>query len=133
MNQVVAFRTRVESALDDLSDEVAVLKAIEGWPHSKLDTLRQAGSTYASIKAIEAELTHLKRKCGMESWSVRALQLAQILFPISASSSSPRFLAVPKSMNAPVLMRWIQCTPRASSGYLMLNQLRSAAVSWNLK
>eukprot|EP00957_Ditylum_brightwellii_P039286 2971673-Ditylum_brightwellii.AAC.1 len=48
----------MDSELNFLVDERAVLKHFEDWPERKCDALREAVATYRDLQAILAEIKH---------------------------------------------------------------------------
>ncbi|CAI6004633.1 unnamed protein product [Closterium sp. NIES-65] len=54
--ELVAFRAKIESLLQDLTDETQVLQRFEGFPSSKLELLRASASLHSRLSALSRDL-----------------------------------------------------------------------------
>ncbi|CAI5462717.1 unnamed protein product [Closterium sp. Yama58-4] len=54
--ELVAFRNKIESLLQDLTDETQVLQRFEGFPSSKLEHLRASASLHSRLSALSLDL-----------------------------------------------------------------------------
>ncbi|CAI7779285.1 unnamed protein product, partial [Closterium sp. NIES-53] len=55
-NELVSFRAKIESLLQDLTDETQVLQRFEGFPSSKLELLRASASLHSRLSALSQDL-----------------------------------------------------------------------------